>query len=232
MRRACIIQFLCAGWLLITAAAASGLHPLDGVRAAAEQEALRLVGEVTDTGTAASASLDSRLRLPSCSAALTTRAAAGTHAAGRVTIEVACPTPTWRVFVPVAIQARIAVMVAARPLAARTALTASDLRPSERDLAALPYGHFRAPADLIGQELVRPLTQGEVLTPQVVRSLPLVRRGQSVIVVARSGQLSVRAQGEALAAAGLDQRIRVRNLSSGRNVEGVVRGPDLVEVPL
>jgi flagella basal body P-ring formation protein FlgA len=59
-----------------------------------------------------------------------------------------------------------------------------------------------------------------------------VRRGQSLTVVARAGGMSVRTTGVAQADAGLAERVRVRNASTGREVEGIVRSGDTVEVAL
>jgi flagella basal body P-ring formation protein FlgA len=78
----------------------------------------------------------------------------------------------------------------------------------------------------------RTIGSGEVLLPTLVRPPPIVRRGQSVTVVARAGAMSVRTAGVVQADAGLAERVQVRNAATGRMVEGVVRSGDTVEVAL
>ncbi|MEL7187378.1 MAG: flagellar basal body P-ring formation chaperone FlgA, partial [Pseudomonadota bacterium] len=60
----------------------------------------------------------------------------------------------------------------------------------------------------------------------------IVRRGQSVTLVASAGGISVNMNGVALTDGGLNQRIRVENMHSGRIVEGIVRSREHVEVLL
>ena len=57
-------------------------------------------------------------------------------------------------------------------------------------------------------------------------------RGQLVTVVARAGTMSVRTTGVAQSDGGLAERVQIRNVTSGRTVEGVVRSGDTVEVSL
>jgi len=59
-----------------------------------------------------------------------------------------------------------------------------------------------------------------------------VRRGQRVTLIASAGGIEVRAQGEAVADAMPDGRVRVLNLNSHRVVEGRVESRDSVRVSL
>jgi flagella basal body P-ring formation protein FlgA len=71
-----------------------------------------------------------------------------------------------------------------------------------------------------------------VLTPAMLAAVPLVSRGQQVTLEAQTDGVHIRMGGEALAEAALGQRVRVKNLSSERVVEGVVRSDEVVEVSL
>jgi flagella basal body P-ring formation protein FlgA len=53
-----------------------------------------------------------------------------------------------------------------------------------------------------------------------------------VTIVAQSRTLNIRADGVAVADAQIAERVRVRNRSSGREIDAVVRAADLVEVRL
>jgi flagella basal body P-ring formation protein FlgA len=69
-----------------------------------------------------------------------------------------------------------------------------------------------------------------VLTPSLVKVDPVVQRGEHVTAVATGGGVSIQVGAVALAAGAAGQRIRLKNLSSGKEIEGVVRGPGRVEI--
>ena len=225
---ACLVALL-AGWGL-PAPAAGSVQPVGDIAAAASAAALRLAPPATAGLKVEEARVDDRLRLPRCEQPLAAEAAPGSRIGGRTTIEVRCPQPSWRVFVPVTLAVRLPVVVAARPLPVGRALGAADLALAERDAHGLTRGYFTRVEDAVGQQVSRALGAGEAVTPAVLRAGTVVRRGQQVTLLARTDGIAVRMGGEALADGGTGQRIRVRNLSSGREVEGVVRSADLVEV--
>lgn len=212
------------------AAGAPPVQSVEDIAAAARAEALRQALPSTEGLKVEETRVDDRLRLPRCREPLAARAAPGNRVVGRTTIEVSCRTPEWRVFVPVSLALRMPVVVAARPLPVGQALEATDLALAERDVHALTRGYYRRIEDALGRSVSRPLGAGEALTPAALRAGTVVRRGQQVILLARTAGLAVRMNGEALADGGISQRIRVRNLASGREVEGVVRSAELVEV--
>jgi flagella basal body P-ring formation protein FlgA len=178
------------------------------------------------------ASLDPRLRLPPCADVPAGRLAPGARSAAQLTIEVRCLSPAWREYVSVRVRTQETVVVAARPLSRLQPVALEDLELVPRELASLPAGYFRKPEDVIGRLAERNIGAGEVLDPRIVRSPPLIKRGQSVTLIVHSGGLSVRAIGVALADGGLNERVRVRNPASARQLEGFVRSGEVVEVAL
>jgi flagella basal body P-ring formation protein FlgA len=60
----------------------------------------------------------------------------------------------------------------------------------------------------------------------------MIKRGQSVKIMARSGAVGVTMAGVATSKASLGERITVRNVNSGRVVEGIVRSGETVEIIL
>jgi flagella basal body P-ring formation protein FlgA len=100
------------------------------------------------------------------------------------------------------------------------------------DLAALPPGAVTDPGQAEGKLLKRPLAPGLVLTAAVLEGRPLVRRGDTVTLLARAGGLDVRVKAEALGNGAAGQRIKVRNLSSRQVIEATVVAEALVQIPL
>ena len=109
-------------------------------------------------------------------------------------------------------------------------MEATDLVVAERDIATMISGYFSDPQALEGMRLKQPLLAGRVITPAMLAVDEIVRRGQTVTLVAESASVNIRMAGKALMDGALNQRIRVENLNSGRVVEGVVRSPEHVEV--
>lgn len=226
-----LLSLLALGAAPGLARAGAGLQPLEAIAAAAEGEALRLTAVDTGPGARAVAKPpDSRLRLPRCPTPLAARASAGYPRGARLSIAVSCAAPAWQVYVAVTMHAETGVVVAARPLAARTAVASGDVSIKQLDLADLPAGYVTDPAAVVGRILLRPLALGEPVERNQLQAQAVIERGQFVTLYWQTSGLRVSARGEAQSAAAADGRVRVRNLSSGRNVDGIVRGEGLVEV--
>ena len=123
------------------------------------------------------------------------------------------------------------VFVAARYLSAGTVLTRADLRVEEAEISR-ERGALRADESVDGMVLRRDLAAGEALRGNLLNAPTLVRRGQRVTLTARGGPVQIRMAGTAIGEGRRGQRIRVRNSSSGRIVEGVIRSADQVEIGL
>ena len=171
-----------------------------------------------------------RLRLDACAEHPVAEPPAVRSANATVTVR--CSAPAWTVYVPVRISDLRPVLVLARAAARGEALSASLLSVQERDVAQLPFGYFEDVEAVTGHELRRPLAAGAVLTPNDAEPPRLVRRGEAVTVIGRSGGIEIRAGGTALGDGARGERVRVRNDSSRRVVEGTVTALGTVEIRL
>lgn len=177
------------------------------------------------------ATLDSRLHLPLCDSPLQSSAPSRGRKVGNTVVSVRCNgSRPWKLYVPVKVQARLMVLVAAQPLVRGTQVEADMLSRTERDVAQLPYGYFTRQKAVLGQVLQRNLSPGKVLTPGVLRPPLLVRRGQVVTLAAGADGFSVTTQGVALQDGARGALVRVRNSRSKRVVQGVVTGSGQVQV--
>ncbi|HZF17235.1 MAG TPA: flagellar basal body P-ring formation chaperone FlgA [Steroidobacteraceae bacterium] len=177
------------------------------------------------------AALDSRLRLAACQSPLQTSLAPGARSPTRLTVQVRCADAGgWRVYVPVEVHYFDHVVVASRSVDRGATLAPADLLVEERDTSSLPSSYMRDPAELTGFTLARPVAAGTVISSSLLAADHVIRRGDMVTLIAQSGGMTVRAQGRALADAAMRERVRVQNLGSGRQIEGVAVGAGLVEV--
>src|SRR5690606_34401706 len=118
------------------------------------------------------------------------------------------------------------------PLKRDSIVGPDDIALIEQDVGLLGRGYITDPTQAVGKKLTRPVQADQVLTPAQLQLAESVRRGDQVVISARSGGISVRMQGEALSGGTLGQQISVRNLSSQRVVRARVVGHGQVEVEM
>ncbi len=177
--------------------------------------------------------LDPRLRLPLCDQELITTLESPAEPIGRVTLRVRCAgSAPWTVFVPGQVRLYREVVTATRPLKRETVVTEMDVALAERDVGLLSQGYLTTLKQAIGKKLTRTLLPDQVLAPVHVQQAEVIRKGDQVVISARSGGISVRMPGEALSDGAMGKQISVRNLGSKRVVRARVTGPGQVEVAM
>lgn len=177
--------------------------------------------------------LDPRLRLPLCSEPLLTTLESPAEPIGRVTLRVRCNASTpWTVFVPAQVRLYREVVIANRPLKRDNVVSDMDVILAERDVGLLNQGYLSDLNQAIGKKLTRPLQPDQVLAPVHVQPAEAIRKGDQVVITARSGTVSVRMPGEALSDGVIGKQISVRNQRSNRVIRARVMGPGQVEVAM
>ena len=212
---------------------ASTLHSLDNIEQLVYEYALLEAQSRFDNPQVVMGSLDSRLRLQACATHLDVFNNVVGTGIGNQTIGVKCSSPVaWTVYVPVKIKVLKSVVVAAKPLAAHQLITASDVKIQQLDVGSLRQGYINNIRQIVGQQLKYPIALGTVIKPKSVQAQKLVHRGEHIMLVALAGNMEVRMSGTALSDAVLGQRVRVKNISSKRVVEGVVEAAGIVKVAM
>ncbi|MEX6503093.1 flagellar basal body P-ring formation chaperone FlgA [Pseudomonas zhanjiangensis] len=177
--------------------------------------------------------LDPRLRLPLCDKELTTSLESPAEPIGRTTVRVRCEGASpWTVFVPAQVRLYREVVTAIRPLKREKVLTVDDISLAERDLGLLNQGYLTTLQQALGRKLTRPLQPDQIVAPSFIEQAEVIRRGDQVVISARSASINVRMQGEALSDGALGKQIRVRNLRSQRVIRARVTAPGQVEVDM
>lgn len=173
---------------------------------------------------------DPRLNLPVCEQPLAIEYdRAGFQS--RASIKVACQGEhPWSLYVPVQFQAWQQVTVAAGTLLRGQTLTEGDLMMTEVELSSLRYGFISSPEEAVGQELKRNLQAGEALYPALLTAPKVIQKGDDVLILARSGQMSIQVPGTAMNDGRIGEQISVRNASSQRIIKARVVEAGIVEV--
>lgn len=225
-RTGVLLWFLPA-WLLAQGAA----EPLENIREAAVQHVLeRIQNDHYISLEASAGELDARLNLPKCGAPLETFSNTA-PAPGRATVGVRCTgSRPWTLYVPVSIDAMVLAIAVNKALARGTVLREADLEETVLSTARLPAGAPGNKKELVGMELSRTVRAGAVVTLNMVKPALVIKRGQKVIILARTGGLEVRMSGVALENGAAGDRVNIRNSGSGRTVEAVIIGAGTVQV--
>lgn len=212
---------------------ADTVHPINAIEQAAYEFSLAKAQENFDNPQVVTGKLDSRLRLKSCDGGLTVFSKSESVWIGKKTVGVQCNGPVvWTVYVPVQIKVFKPVYVAARALEANKIIAPIDLKLQQWDVGSLNQGYVKDRKLIIGQQLKYPVALGSVIKSTHLRPQKIVRRGEFITLVAIAGSMEVRMNGTALSDATLGQRIKVKNSSSKRVVEGIVDAPGIVMVQL
>lgn len=110
------------------------------------------------------------------------------------------------------------------------------IREENVELVERDLNHLRAPcfdsSELLGQRLKRSLRKGDVFERSAVAFPPMIKRGAIVTITAQKGSLKVTAKGMAQQNGSAGDMIRVRNISSHKDLICKVAGPVAVTVEL
>lgn len=177
--------------------------------------------------------LDPRLRMPLCDKELTATLESPAQPLGRVIVRVRCDGASpWTIFVPAQVRLFREVVTTTRPLKRTGIINPEDVTLRERDISQINQGYLTSVDQAIGQKLVRPMVSDQVITLVHLEQAEVVRKGDQVVISARSGTLNVRMPGEALSNGGMSEQIKVKNLNSQRVIKARVTAPGQVEVAL
>ncbi|BAP44140.1 flagellar basal body P-ring biosynthesis protein FlgA [Pseudomonas sp. StFLB209] len=177
-------------------------------------------------------SLDPRMRMAFCDKDLTA-SLESPRPVGRISVRVRCEgSAPWTVFVPAQVNLYREVITTTRPLKRDTVISEMDVTLRERDISSLGLSYMTSLDQAIGQKLVRPAVVDQVLSPNFLEQPAMVRKGDHVVIIARSSSLAVRMPGEALSDGGFNEQIRVRNLNSNKVIKAQITAPGQVEVAM
>ena len=120
--------------------------------------------------------------------------------------------------------------VASRPLGKGAVVGPDDMMRARLNLSAIPKDAALSEIGIMGRETSHPVSYGDVFRMNKLEVPPLVKAGQSVILIYRTKFMEATASGVTLEAGGEGQTIRVKNDSSKRIISGIVLDSGSVQV--
>ena len=104
-----------------------------------------------------------------------------------------------------------------------------DITAKRQNISLLDGGLIQDPQQAVGQKLKISLPAGAILYAQSLEAPPLVNRGDKVTIMAKSQAIQITAPGEARNSGSKGEMIRVKNLTSRREIQARVMGAGIVE---
>lgn len=227
-----IAQFILAVILLCppgVPAQTNTFHSLEDISSTAERFVISLLN-TSDTDLSVSAkTLDPRLRLKACDVPLQAFLPDFSRPGMNTTVGVKCEgTSAWSLYVPVKSVFNGAVVVLKQPISRGTVLTTAHLKLEERNLGNRSQDYYTDISAVVGKMAKRPIQAGKILSSVLLQQPKLVKRGETVTMLASIDSVKVSMNGQALMDGHEGQRIRVKNLRSQRIVEGIVKSDRII----
>jgi len=206
--------------------AASEIEAVAAAYAASAAEALGLNKVVVSVQ-----AVDPRLKLAACSSPVKVLDDGGGLKSGRMVLRVGCPDLTaWSVYVPVLVRYEVSVYRFRRNMVAGESLGLQDLVQEWVPGHSQPMQAVTNPDSLLGMALIRGVSAGSLAASSMFRIRPVVEQGQRVTIRATGEGLQISMEGIALGSGITGDLVQVKNLSSGKALEGRIVAPGMVEV--
>ncbi|MCB8874927.1 flagellar basal body P-ring formation chaperone FlgA [Acidisoma silvae] len=134
-----------------------------------------------------------------------------------------CAAPIWTLYVSVTVDSRMAIVVAAQPIAGGSAITPDDVTLQDEPLSLYAgrqvYRHIQ---DVTGAIAVLSLPRGAILTSTTVQQPVVVQAGQTIAVDVRSGAVDVTLEARAEQSGRIGDSIMVANPTTGKRFQATV----------
>lgn len=122
------------------------------------------------------------------------------------------------------------VLVADERLHRHAVIGPDAVRSERRDIRSLSDRFFRSVAEVVGKRSKCIIPEGDVLLGSDVEAVPVIERGEKVVVVVSLGQITVSARATALEDGAAGDVISVKNDRSGKRLSAVVVEKGVVRV--
>jgi len=122
------------------------------------------------------------------------------------------------------------VWVTNSAIARGTILSNANIVLEKREISFTHSEYFDKQQSPLGLKAKRPLRKGDIIQVLALEKPMAIKRGDRVVVIARINGLEIRTAATALSSAAEGDRIRVRNLSSNKELEGTLSKDSVVHV--
>ncbi|MGF1870936.1 flagellar basal body P-ring formation chaperone FlgA [Photobacterium indicum] len=167
--------------------------------------------------------------IPACNTPVSQSLSDPLQPAGRLTITLECQKPTyWKARAKAEVAIYRQLVVAKMTLNRHQEITPKMLSMKRSNVAYLRHGYFTSKQALTGLTSRRKIVAGKIISPRMVELPELVQRNDGVLIEAKFGKMNATMKGVALESGVKGDSIRVRNLSSQKEIYAIIVGPQKV----
>jgi flagella basal body P-ring formation protein FlgA len=123
------------------------------------------------------------------------------------------------------------IVTTSRAIGRNEVIEAADIRLTRMNMARVPQRVHMRPEEVIGKRTRRPLQADSLIHIHEVETLPTIQKGDVVLMLVDSSLLRVSTMGEALESGMRGETIRIRNMTSNREVRAVIVDKKTVKIP-
>ena len=206
-------------------------HEHDDITATVKSFIGESISTSNDSATITSKPLDKRLQLHRCEIPLQAFWPPGASQSGHTSVGIRCnDNKPWKIYISAQIKQYQQVWVTKTALSRGTILDRSHVSLERKEISNNNREYFSIDKSPIGLITKRPLRRGDIVQVLALEKPMAVKRGDRVIVIARINGLEIRTAATALNSAAEGDRIRVKNLSSKKELEGTLHKNSVVHV--
>jgi flagella basal body P-ring formation protein FlgA len=119
-----------------------------------------------------------------------------------------------------------------RPFKKGYVLSSDDMYLSEMDINKMPKSSVKDPETIVGKSLNRSITANITLTEEMVEKSQVVDKGKQVVLLINAHGFNITTAGETREKGYVGKPVKATNLSSKKEVRGVLINEKTVEVEL
>lgn len=175
--------------------------------------------------------IDHRLRLRKCPNRIKIVASGGSVKAGRNTMQVSCLSDTpWRIFITGRVQVLRKILLTSVPISKGHIFKASDIKIKKMDISKVPMNYFQDQARVINKVAKRNIRAGSVLNANILTDPLLIKRGDSVNIIAANNGFKITMKGIAMTNGSRGDNIKVKNIRTKKVIQGIIISRHSVKV--
>lgn len=177
--------------------------------------------------------LDRRLKLARCSRPINAFLLPASRSFGRVSVGIRCKgEQSWTIYTSALVKLFKEVVILSQTLGRETEILPHHLTLKKVDISTLRTGYLLSPKQAVGKKLKRLQQAGSVVNQRQLVTPFLVKKGRMVTIIAATKKLSIRMSGKALSNGAKGDRIKIKNIKSGKIIEAKVIADGLVKISL
>ncbi len=171
--------------------------------------------------------IDDRVDVPVCPQTLDASASEEALLQNLVTVKISCDSIGWYYYLTAQVREMEKVVVISETLSPGTLLGPDNLQVTRVDKRTLHSSTYQSLDEVDGARAKRRLRPGQPLTPS---NICFVCKGDSVVIIANTFGLEVKASGVALEDGNIGETIKVRNSNSNKMIEAQIASMNEVQV--